>query len=100
MTQTNERPSLWLELLGAETRFYNAGGIRTRAIESGDAGVPLIMLHGVGGHAEAFARTVVPLGKHFRTIALDYLGHGLSGSIDGPLMKEAYAKHLVDFMDA
>jgi 2-hydroxy-6-oxonona-2,4-dienedioate hydrolase len=100
MTATTDPQSLWLGLLGAETRYYNAGGIRTRAIESGSGDPPLIMLHGVGGHAEAFARNVVPLGKHFRTIALDYLGHGLTGSIDGRLTKEAYTKHLVDFMDA
>jgi 2-hydroxy-6-oxonona-2,4-dienedioate hydrolase len=92
--------SIWLSLLGAEVRFYDAGGVPTRAIESGTAGTPLVLLHGVGGHAEAYARNVVPLGEHFRTIAIDYLGHGLSGSIDGPLDKEAYAKHLVDFLDA
>ena len=94
-----ERPSLWLELLGAEIKFYDAAGIRTRAIEAGN-GEALLLLHGIGGHAEAYARNVVPLGKHFRTIALDYLGHGLTGSIAGPLTKEAYAKHLIDFMDA
>jgi 2-hydroxy-6-oxonona-2,4-dienedioate hydrolase len=98
MTATNE--SIWLNLLGAQTRYYDAAGIRTRAIESGEGGVPLIMMHGVGGHAEAFARNVVPLGKHFRTLAIDLLGHGLSGSIDAPLSKEAYTKHLADFMDA
>jgi 2-hydroxy-6-oxonona-2,4-dienedioate hydrolase len=98
MTTTNE--SIWLNLLGAETRYYDAAGIRTRAIESGTAGIPLIMMHGVGGHAEAFARNVVPLGKYFRTIAIDLLGHGLTGSIDAPLSKEAYCKHLADFMDA
>jgi pimeloyl-ACP methyl ester carboxylesterase len=64
MTATSETQSLWLGLLGAETRYYDAGGIRTRAIESGSGDPPLIMLHGVGGHAEAFARNVVPLGKH------------------------------------
>lgn len=93
-------PSLWVSLLGAEVRTYDAAGVPTRAIESGRAETPLIMLHGVGGHAEAYARNVVPLGAHFRTLAIDYLGHGLSGSIDGTLTKEAYARHLVDFLDA
>ncbi|MGA2393751.1 MAG: alpha/beta hydrolase [Candidatus Lustribacter sp.] len=97
MTTTHE--SIWLNLLGAEVRYYDAAGVRTRALESGE-GEPLIMMHGVGGHAEAFARNVVPLGKHFRTIAIDLLGHGLTGSIDAPLTKEAYTKHLADFMDA
>lgn len=96
---TATQPSLWVSLLGAEVRYYDAAGIRTRALEAG-SGAPLIMLHGIGGHAEAYARNVVPLGAHFRTLAIDYLGHGLTGSIDTTLTKEAYAKHLVDFMDA
>ena len=97
---TTHQPSIWLSLLGADVHTYDAGGIPTRAIEAGTGATPLVMLHGVGGHAEAYARNVVPLGKHFRTLAIDYLGHGLSGGIDGPLTKEAYAKHLVDFLDA
>lgn len=96
---TATHPSIWVSLLGSQTRYYDARGVRTRAIESG-SGEPLILLHGVGGHAEAYAHNVVPLGAHFRTLAIDYLGHGLTGGIDGPLTKEAYARHLVDFMDA
>jgi len=97
---TTTHPSLWLSLLGADVRTYDAAGVPTRAIESGTGGTPLVLLHGVGGHAEAYGRNVVPLGKHFRTLAIDYLGHGLSGGMNGPLTKEAYAKHLVDFLDA
>lgn len=100
MIATSTHPSIWLSLLGAEVRFYNAAGIPTRAIEYGSGGTPLVMLHGVGGHAEAFARNVVPLGESFRTLAIDYLGHGLSGGHNGPLTKEAYARHLIDFLDA
>lgn len=99
MPTTATHPSLWVELLGAETRFYDANGIRTRAIEAG-TGDAVIMLHGIGGHAEAYARNIVPLGKELRAVSIDYLGHGLTGSIDGTLTKEAYAKHLIEFMDA
>jgi pimeloyl-ACP methyl ester carboxylesterase len=88
-----------LDLLGAETRFYDAGGIRTRSISAG-SGHPLIFLHGIGGHAEAFARNVMPLSASFRVHALDYLAHGYTGSIDTPITVESYVKHLVDFMDA
>src|SRR5215469_2378845 len=91
--------SLWLDLLGAETRFYDAAGIRTRAISAGE-GPPLIMLHGVGGCGESFGRNVVSLGKHFRTYALDCVGHGLTDGTDEPLTRKAYVKHLKDFMDA
>ena len=58
-------PSIWVDLLGADVRYYDAGGVRTRSIEGG-AGETVIMLHGVGGHAEAFARNVVPLGERFQ----------------------------------
>jgi 2-hydroxy-6-oxonona-2,4-dienedioate hydrolase len=92
------RPSLWVELLGAEVRFYDAAGIPTRSIQAG-SGETVIMLHGVGGHAEAFARNVVPLGAHFDARAIDYYGHGLTGFGALPHSKEAYVKHLIDFMD-
>lgn len=93
------QPSLWLELLGAETRFYDAGGIRTRSLEAG-AGPALILLHGVGGCAESYARNVVPLGRDFRTYAIDYVGHGLSDGTDEPLTRQRYVQHIKDFMDA
>lgn len=96
---TAQKPSLWLELLDAQTHFYDAAGIRTRCIEAG-AGEALIMMHGVGGHAEAFARNVVPLGNHFRTLAIDLLGHGFTDGVEAAPSKELYARHVVDLMDA
>jgi pimeloyl-ACP methyl ester carboxylesterase len=91
--------TIWLDLLGSETRFYDAGGIRTRCIEAGD-GDPVIFLHGVGGHAEAFARNIVPLSQNFRAISLDYLGFGLTDRPAEPATREDYITHLLNFMDA
>jgi 2-hydroxy-6-oxonona-2,4-dienedioate hydrolase len=91
--------SIWVDLLGSEVRFYDAGGIRTRCIQAGD-GYPVIFLHGVGGHAEAFARNIVPLSENFRAIALDYLGFGLTDKTEEAPSHEDYVQHLVDFMDA
>jgi len=93
------RPSLWGELLGAEVRYYDAGGVRTRSIQAG-SGMPVIMLHGGGGHAEAFARNVIPLAADFDARAIDYYGHGLTDSGPLPPGKEAFLKHLIDYMDA
>lgn len=93
------RPAIWEELLGAEVRFYNAGGVRTRSIQAG-SGEAVIMLHGVGGHAEAFARNIVPLSRHFDARAIDYYGHGLTEFGSMPFSKDAYVKHLLDYMDA
>ena len=56
--------SFWAGLLGAEVKYYDAKGMRTRAIEAG-SGEPLIFLHGSGGHAEAYCRNVVPLSDEF-----------------------------------
>jgi pimeloyl-ACP methyl ester carboxylesterase len=97
--QTSNDESLWLRLLGSETRYYDAGGVRTRSIEAG-TGESLILLHGIGGHAETYARNVMPLAARYRVHAIDSLGHGLTGSIDGPITHVEYVKHLIDFMDA
>jgi pimeloyl-ACP methyl ester carboxylesterase len=92
-------PTLWLELLGAEVRYYSAAGVRTRSLQAG-TGMPLIMLHGIGGHAEAFARNVVPLGRTFDARAIDYYGHGLTDTGTMPFSKDAFVTHLIDYMDA
>jgi 2-hydroxy-6-oxonona-2,4-dienedioate hydrolase len=91
--------SVWVDLLGAEVRFYDAGGIRTRCIEAG-SGPAVVFLHGVGGHAEAFARNVVPLSDQFRVISLDYLGFGLTDPPQFPPDRDAYVAHLLAFLDA
>ena len=52
--------TIWTEFLGLPVKqtFYSAKGVRTRVLECGAPdGRTLIMLHGTGGHAEAFART-------------------------------------------
>ena len=68
--------SLWLDLLGAEIRFHE-GKHRTRVIEAGH-GEPLVLLHGLGGHAEAWARSIMRLAQTHHVIAIDLLWHGLS----------------------
>ena len=91
--------TIWVDLLGAEVRYYDANGVRTRAIVAGE-GDALIMLHGSGGHAEAYARNVVPLSDRFRVYSVDMLGHGLTDKPEGDYQATDYAKHIVDFMDA
>jgi 2-hydroxy-6-oxonona-2,4-dienedioate hydrolase len=57
--------------------WLDANGIRTRYLQSGSAGMPpLLLLHGVGGHAEAYARNLKSHGEHFWTWAIDLIGHG------------------------
>ncbi|MHA4871856.1 alpha/beta fold hydrolase [Duganella sp. PWIR1] len=68
--------SYWVELLAASTRIVQ-GRYRSRVLEAG-SGPVLILLHGTGGHLENYARNIMPLSRHFRVIALDFLWHGMS----------------------
>ena len=70
--------SLHLDLLGTETRYYDTGKYRTRVIEVANDKMPIILLHGGGGHAEAFARNLIPLSAVARPMAMDFIWHGLS----------------------
>jgi pimeloyl-ACP methyl ester carboxylesterase len=91
--------TIWVNLLGAETRYYEADSIRTRCIRAGQ-GRAVILLHGGGGHAEAYSRNVLPLSEKFEVFAVDFLGHGLTDGLDRVPSKEDYVKHLVGFMDS
>lgn len=95
--------SLWSDVhnLAFKQAYVDAGGIRTRYIEAGDANAPcLILLHGTGGHAEAFLRNIGPYSAHLRAIAVDYLGHGWTDYSPGGYEIPDYIAHLLDFMDA
>ena len=68
--------SIWVDLMGAEVRYYH-GRYKTRVIEAG-AGEPLVLIHGVGGHAEAYSRNIMRLAQHYHVLAIDLLWHGYS----------------------
>ena len=90
--------SLWADLLGAEIRFVQ-GKYRTRLVEAGE-GPPLFLLHGTGGHLENWARNIMPLARHFRVIAPDFLWHGLSQTEPfDPEIVPPLVDQIVDLMD-
>nr|MDT0661869.1 alpha/beta fold hydrolase [Micromonospora sp. DSM 115978] len=93
--------TLWLDALGAEVRFRDAGGWRTRSIEAGD-GEPVIMMGGLTGHAEGFIRNVLPLAERgLRVYAIDCLGHGLTARpTDVTYHTPVFVDHLLRFLDA
>jgi pimeloyl-ACP methyl ester carboxylesterase len=89
----------WVHLLGGQIRYYE-GKYRTRTLEAG-SGEPLILIHGVGGHAESFVRNVMPLSRHFHVYAIDLIWHGLSSK--PPFSMETiptFVEQVIDFMDA
>jgi pimeloyl-ACP methyl ester carboxylesterase len=73
----SEWKSVAVELLGTQTRFVQGKRWRHRVIECGSTGEPLILIHGIGGHAETFARNLQNLQRHgFHVYAIDALYHG------------------------
>lgn len=63
-------------------------------------GETLILLHGIGGHAEAYSRNIRRLADHYRVIAIDFVWHGRSGK--PPFTGESiptYAKQVMGVMD-
>lgn len=91
--------TIWTDLLGSQVRYYGKQ-YRTRAIEAG-SGEPLILLHGVGGHAEAYSRNIVRLGRNYRAMAIDLVWHGFSAK--PPYNQRSiptYAEQILDLMDS
>jgi 2-hydroxy-6-oxonona-2,4-dienedioate hydrolase len=94
---------LWTDLAQSEFSlgYVNAGGIRTRCLSAGDPNAPpLVLLHGSGGHLEAYQRNIAAHAKHFRVYAIDMLGHGFTDKPDHDYEIDHYVEHLLAFCDA
>ena len=94
--------SFWTDLrAGSFSQGYlTAGGIRTRYLHAGERGKPpLILIHGTGGHAEAYTRNLIAHGEHFDTYAIDLVGHGWSDKPLAPYEIDVYVQHLRAVLD-
>jgi len=101
MNALPEHISLWAELadLDHEVRHVDVDGVRTRVLRAG-SGPDLILLHGTGGHLEAYARDIAGLAADFRVTAYDMVGHGWSDLPDKPYTIDVLSDHLLGLMDA
>ena len=93
--------SIWGELatVDHELRHVDVHGVRTRVLRAGQ-GPDLILLHGTGGHLEAYARDIAGLAADFRVTAYDMVGHGWSDTPDLPYTIDVLSGHLIGLMDA
>jgi 2-hydroxy-6-oxonona-2,4-dienedioate hydrolase len=93
--------TIWTDLANVafKLHFVDAAGVRTRVLEAGD-GEPMVLLHGTGGHIEAYARNISELSEHFRVICIDMIGHGYTDKPDIPYGIDVYSDHLKDVLDA
>ena len=96
-----EHISIWGELADVdhELRHVDVGGVRTRVLQAG-SGPDLVLLHGTGGHLEAYARDIAGLAADFRVTAYDMVGHGWSDLPDRPYTIDVLSDHLLGLMDA
>ncbi|MDI5962234.1 alpha/beta fold hydrolase [Streptomyces sp. SL13] len=93
--------SIWGELADVDHQVLHvdAAGVRTRVLRAG-SGPDLVLLHGTGGHLEAYARDIAGLAADFRVTAYDMVGHGWSELPDRPYTTDVLADHLLAVMDA
>lgn len=101
-TQPPSFRSIWADLRGVSFTqgWLDAQGIQTRYLHSGSKEKPaLIMLHGVGGHAEAYVRNLKAHSEYFSTWAIDMIGHGWTDKPNVDLEIKQYIDHLLRFMD-
>jgi 2-hydroxy-6-oxonona-2,4-dienedioate hydrolase len=93
--------SIWGELADVdhELSHVDVAGVRTRVLRAG-SGPDLILLHGTGGHLEAYARDIAGLAADFRVTAYDMVGHGWSDLPDTPYTIDVLSDHLIGLMDA
>ena len=88
----------WIDFLGAETRYVRTPSFeRIRIAESGkENSEVLFLMHGLGGHLEAYAKNIIPLSNRFHVVAFDFVGHGLSSKpTDIEYNSDTYAKQLL-----
>ena len=95
--------SMWSDLTGVEfTQGYlDADGIRTRYLSAGSSDKPLlILIHGTGGHAEAYTRNMAAHAEHFWTFSIDLVGHGWSDKPDIDYEIKDYSAHVAAIVKA
>lgn len=96
--------SIWAELADTDHALTHvdvpvgADVVRTRVLQAG-CGPELVLLHGTGGHLEAYARDIAGLARHFHVTVYDMVGHGWSSTPDLPYTIDVLSDHLISLMD-
>jgi pimeloyl-ACP methyl ester carboxylesterase len=80
--------------------FVTVDGVPTRFYEAGK-GETILLVHGVGSSADTWIGTVKALASQFRVIAVDLLGHGMTGdgSYEAGPPQPAMVKHILALKD-
>ena len=68
-------------------------------LDSGGAGRPVVLVHGLAGHAGEWSTTIRHLATRWRCLALDQRGHGRSTRRPDDLSREAFVDDVVAVID-
>jgi 2-hydroxy-6-oxonona-2,4-dienedioate hydrolase len=90
----------WTQLLNHRfcVEQVDVGGISTRVMTMG-SGEPIIFLHGISGHLEAFIPVAPHLADGYELHLIDMLGHGFTDKPDEPIEMLNMASHILGYMD-
>ena len=92
--------TIWDDLgsVAHTVEYREIGGWRTRVLRAG-SGPALVLMHGTGGHLEAFSRNIPALAEYFSVIAYDFPGQGYTTPATRDLEIDAYVDHLAALLD-
>jgi pimeloyl-ACP methyl ester carboxylesterase len=76
-------------------RLIERDGVELACLEYGGTGPPVLLLHGLAGHAEEWAETAGWLARRSRVVALDSRGHGHSERDPPDVSQRAHVADLV-----
>ena len=85
---------------GPEPAYAEVEAGRVRYLKMGDAGTPIVFLHGFGGDLNSWMFNQPALSETTATYAVDLLGHGGSTKDVGDGDAQAMARAVVAFLDA
>ncbi len=87
------RPRWW------PSRRLELDAVTVDLVDTGDDLPPVLMLHGLGGHAGEWALVASLLRGRRRLVAFDQRGHGASTRRPCDVTREAHVRDVVDVMD-
>jgi pimeloyl-ACP methyl ester carboxylesterase len=80
--------------------FAEVDGHRIAYYQTGEGPGTVVLVHGLGSNLAFWRETIPALAEHYRVVALDLPGYGLSSKDDVAGAMDAYASVVVGLMDA
>lgn len=84
-----------------QNQFIRVGDFKARFWQQGDAGSPVVLVHGIGCSVLEWERNIEALARRHRVYAVDLLGYGLTDKPgDATYSLRQLAQFVLDFMTA